>query len=134
MTARASPPSTNESSGERQERTHYENACAMRTLARPRAADRPSGGSPAIIEAIEWLTGDECHELDDAGLVAGLGRRLRTAGLPLDRLTLHLRTLHPELLARTVAWAPGEPVEIHDREHGIEVSAAFAGSALREVM
>lgn len=96
--------------------------------------DRPSGGSPAIIEAIEWLTGDECHELDDAGLVAGLGRRLRAAGLPLDRLTLHLRTLHPELLARTVAWAPGEPVEIHDREHGIEVSAAFAGSALREVM
>ena len=55
-------------------------------------------------------------------------------GLPIDRLTLHLRTLHPEILGRTVAWAPGEAVEIHDREHSIEVSAVFAGSPLRRVM
>ena len=48
-----------------------------------------------ILEIIEWLSGNECHELDDAGLIAGLGRRLTAAGLPLDRLSLHLRTLHP---------------------------------------
>src|SRR5262245_56599900 len=37
------------------------------------------------------------------------------------RLTLHLRTPHPEIFARTAAWASGEPVEIRDPEHGIEV-------------
>jgi adenylate cyclase len=93
-----------------------------------------AAGPSAMIEIIEWLAGDECHETDDAGLAAGLGRRLRKAGLPLDRLTLHLRTLHPEILARTVAWSPGEPVEIRDREHGVEVCAGFADSPIRRVM
>ncbi|OEC94648.1 MULTISPECIES: adenylate/guanylate cyclase domain-containing protein [unclassified Rhizobium] len=78
----------------------------------------------ATLSLIEWLTGDECHALDEAGLVAGLGRRLRAFGLPIDRLTLHLTTLHPEFIGRTFAWAPGEPVEIHDREHGSRLALA----------
>lgn len=91
-------------------------------------------GAAAVLDVIEWLTGNECHELDDAGLVAGLGLRLRTAGLPVDLLTLHLRTLHPEIFGRSVAWTPGEPVEIRDREHGVEMSPMFMGSPLRQVM
>jgi adenylate cyclase len=86
------------------------------------------------LAVIEWLSGDECHELDDAGLIAEFGRRLRKAGLPIDRLTLHLRTLHPEIVGRTIAWAPNEPVEIHDREFGVETSSGFVGSRLQEVM
>src|ERR1044071_9231812 len=93
-----------------------------------------NGGLDPAFDIIEWLSGDDCHRLDDAGLIAGLGSRLREAVIPLDRLTLHLRTLHPEIFARTVAWAPNEPVEIHDRAHGVELSAAFAGSPLRRVM
>ncbi|WP_438754965.1 adenylate/guanylate cyclase domain-containing protein [Pararhizobium sp. O133] len=65
---------------------------------------------------IEWLSGDECHAVDDAGLVSALGKKLRVLGLPLDRITLHLTTLHPDLVGRTLAWGPGEPVEIHDRD------------------
>jgi adenylate cyclase len=109
-------------------------AISNSTGERVRIKDCVLFGAPAILEIIEWLTGDECHEADDAGLAAGLGRRLRGAGLPLDRLTLHMRTLHPEILGRSVAWAPGEPVEIHDREHGIEVAVGFAGSPVRRVM
>ena len=96
--------------------------------------DHASIDPSAVLGIVEWLTGDEFHEVDDAGLIAGLGRRLRYAGLPLDRLTLYLRTLHPEILGRAVAWAPNEPVEVHDREHGIELSAAFTDSPLRRVM
>ncbi|TCL68265.1 adenylate/guanylate cyclase domain-containing protein [Rhizobium sp. BK251] len=86
----------------------------------------------SILAVLEWLAGDECHSIDEAGLVAGLGLRLRQIGLPIDRLTLHLMTLHPEILGRTVAWAPLEPVEIHDRDHGIKLE--FASSALVKVM
>jgi adenylate cyclase len=117
--------------------THHiaEAASATRNAERrSTASDTASTNATAIVGIIEWLTSDECHEADDAALAAGLGRRLRTAGLPLDRLTLHLRTLHPEILGRTVAWAPNEAVEIRDREHGIEVSAGFAGSPVRRVM
>jgi hypothetical protein len=88
----------------------------------------------AMFEIIEWLAGDECHELDDAGLAEGLGRHLRAAELPLDRLTLHLRTLDPEILSRTIAWAPDEPAEIHDRKHGIELLAGFGDSPVRRVI
>jgi adenylate cyclase len=90
--------------------------------------------SHAVLDTIEWLSGNECHELDDAGLIAALGQRLRLIGLPIDRLTLHLRTLHPEILGRTLAWAPNEPVEIHDRTHGIFSVPAFANSPLRQAM
>ncbi|SCB28645.1 adenylate/guanylate cyclase domain-containing protein [Rhizobium hainanense] len=86
--------------------------------------DRGGVNTAATLNLIEWLTGDECHALDEAGLVAGLGRRLQAVGLPVDRLTLHLTTLHPEFIGRTFAWAPGEPVEIHDREHGSRLALA----------
>ena len=88
----------------------------------------------SALEIIEWLASDECHDVDDAGLIAGLGRQLQAAGLPIDRLALHLRTLHPEILGRTVAWSPNEPVEVQDRQHGLEVRAEFVGSPIRHVM
>jgi len=29
-----------------------------------------------LLSVLEWLTGDDCHSLDDPGLIAGLGTRL----------------------------------------------------------
>ncbi|MBB2699538.1 adenylate/guanylate cyclase domain-containing protein [Rhizobium phaseoli] len=106
----------------------------MTTAIHAPAAERQTNpvGTGALLAIIEWLSGDECHALDEAGLVSGLGRRLQALGLPVDRLTLHLMTLHPELVGRTIAWAPGEPVEIHDREHGARV--AISNTPLRKVM
>ncbi|UFX04728.1 adenylate/guanylate cyclase domain-containing protein (plasmid) [Sinorhizobium medicae WSM1115] len=88
----------------------------------------------AISKLIEWLAGDDCHRADDGGLAEGLGQRLRAHGLPLDRLTLHLRTLHPEIFGRSVAWAPSEPVEVREREHGFDRTAGFAGNPIRNAM
>jgi adenylate cyclase len=80
-------------------------------------------GSPGARDIVDWLVGDECRELDLSGLTAGFGARLRTAGLPLDRLALHMRTLHPLIRGRTIAWAPNEPVEFFDVEHGGDTSS-----------
>jgi adenylate cyclase len=103
-------------------------------MVNPNAINPDIHAPASILAIVEWLSSNECHELDDAGLIAGLGRRLRAAGLPVDRISLHLRTLHPELLGRTLAWAPNEPVEIHDREHGVEVSRAFLDSPVAQVL
>lgn len=83
---------------------------------------------------LAWLTGDECHDLDDVAFIDGLGGHLRAVGLPVDRLTLHLRRLHPEFLGRTVAWSPGAAVEITDRAHGADRQAQFLRSPIRHVM
>jgi hypothetical protein len=91
----------------------------------------------ATIDALpipEWLIGEECGALDDAGLIAGLGERLRAMGLPLDRLGLYLRTLHPEYFGRALAWAPGEPVESENRGYGITALRAYAESPVRRAM
>jgi adenylate cyclase len=88
----------------------------------------------AALAVVEWLTGDECHALDNAGFVAALGPRLRGSGMALDRLSLDLRILHPEIRCCTLAWAPGEPIEIHDREHGIERARGFAKNPVLRVM
>jgi adenylate cyclase len=90
--------------------------------------------SSAVLRIIEWLSGDVCHDCSTAELIEGLGERLRSAGLPLDRLVLHLRTLHPEILGRTLAWSPGEAVEVHDRPHGIELTVAFSNSPVWRVI
>jgi adenylate cyclase len=104
--------------------------CGSKTLAN--VSKRNSTEPASLLAVLEWLSGDECHSLDEAGLIAGFGRRLRQMGLPVDRLTLHLMTLHPEIVGRTYAWAPSEPVEIHDREHGMQTT--FAGTALRKAI
>jgi adenylate cyclase len=67
-------------------------------------------------EVIRWLCSDACHDLNDADVISGLGRRLQSLGLPIDRLGLHLRTLHPQILARSIIWSPDEPVQIINRE------------------
>lgn len=84
-----------------------------------------------VAELIEWLSGDECHDATDAAMLSELGRRLCALGLPLDRLSLHLRTLHPQILARTLAWTDGEPVELRDRDNSIERLPFFAGNPIR---
>ncbi len=100
------------------------------------AANPPDGSRvdiSAALESIDWLTSDEAHDLDAQRLVAELGRRLRRIGIPLDRLVLHLRTIHPEIRGRTLAWAPNEEVEIHDRANGFELLAPFASSLLQQI-
>src|SRR6476646_7859097 len=72
------------------------------------------------LEIIEWLASDECHELDAAGLIDRLGAKLSKAGMALHRMVFHLRALHPTVVGRSIAWAPGEPVAFLDHEHGQE--------------
>ncbi len=76
-----------------------------------------------VSDIIEWLASDYSHDLDMAGLLEGLGSRLTKAGIPLDRLVLHLLTIDPEFIARVIAWAPGEPVGTVTRLHGYNESA-----------
>jgi adenylate cyclase len=88
--------------------------------------DANSSVPPDACDLIDWLSGDECHELDLLGLTSGFGLRLRTAGIPLDRMALHMRTLHPLVRGGTIAWAPDEPVRLFQIQHDANRSALIA--------
>jgi adenylate cyclase len=87
-----------------------------------------------LLDLIEWLSGNECRNLDEAGLIRILLARLCALPLPIDCLAFYLRTLHPEIRARIIVGSPEAPIEIHDREHAMPHIAAFTGGPVRQAM
>ena len=69
-----------------------------------------SNGSP-VTNVTSWMERDS---------IDGLGAKLSKAGMALHRIVFHLRALHPTVVGRAIAWAPGEPVAFLDFEHGQE--------------
>ncbi len=83
---------------------------------------------------LAWLSGAEGRTLDETELLAGLGLRLRAAGLPVARLAVLRWTLHPGVLAAAKSWTPDQPIQVYDRAHGFEPPAAFAVSRVHDAL
>ena len=88
----------------------------------------------AAFDLVSWLVDDECQHGTALCLVDGLALRLRDAGLALECLNLHLRTLHPEILAHTVSWRPGAPATELFIDHHHRRAPVYLASPLRRVM
>jgi adenylate cyclase len=91
------------------------------------AADADAG------EIIEWLAGDECHDLDGHGFIEAFGQTLISHGLPLDRLTLHIRALHPMLAMRSLVWERGRSATLVDVKYDAAGSLWLPGGPLDHV-
>ena len=84
---------------------------------------------------IAWLLGEE-------RMLAGrttflfdrFARRLRQAGLPLDRASLHVRQLHPQLVARSFVWdaEAGGATEM-GRRHSSRDAQSYVASPIRPI-
>src|SRR5262245_52796003 len=59
----------------------------------------------------EWLLQEGRFLPDNAEMLAELCERLVAAGLPLDRVSLHLRALHPRYRGVSRVWKPATPIE-----------------------
>jgi len=80
---------------------------------------------------IDWLLseGRFVERLPD--LVGGFAAKLAAEGVPLCRLTLHLRLLHPALRGVTYIWrAGGDGVEEIGRVHGVEETPLYLKSPM----
>ena len=91
----------------------------------------PDEAAPQILE---WLVGDECEHATRLALVALLGTKLRDAGAEVDRLSLYLRTLHPEILAHIVTWTPDHEAAELFVEHDHAQAPIYRDSPFREVL
>src|SRR5687767_2180122 len=88
---------------------------------------------PRIDSIREWILEEGRLIPSTAEFLEGLGDALNRAGIPLLRAPLHVRTLHPQLLATMWVWRRGERGSQIDREHGIEITAAYLQSPIRVV-
>jgi adenylate cyclase len=91
-------------------------------------------GGEAGARAFRWLLNEGRRLRDLAEIVAGLARQLTEGGLPLHRLYLGQRTIHPQMGAIGYLWNPGdETAQMIEREHSITTSAAYLTSPMRRL-
>lgn len=67
---------------------------------------------------VDWLL-DGAPGASPPELMARVGRALREEGIPVDRLSAFVSTLHPSVGGRAFRWTPDAPVEVSDLPHGL---------------
>ena len=88
---------------------------------------------PSLDAVRDWILNEGRLIPGTAEFLEELGRALIAAGVPLLRATLHTRTLHPQVLATIWLWRRGERGTQLDREHGVEITAAYLQSPIRVI-
>jgi adenylate cyclase len=87
-----------------------------------------------IDHAIAWLIDGARDVRLPQDVMAGLGARLLAAGLPLHRVALFVRTLHPNVMGRRFLWRPNAPVVITEGSYDFLTSDTYQKSSVRPVM
>jgi adenylate cyclase len=95
----------------------------------------PSAGMPiAEPPVIAWLLGEGRRIHRDAEFFDELCWRLVGAGLPLSRVNITVRTLHPQILGFAFRWYRQRRVtEVLRVEHGVQNTADYLESPIRPV-
>ena len=100
-------------------------------------ADPPRPGSARGRERVwalaDWLIREGRFLPGNTEVFAGFCERIAAAGIPIDRVSLHLRALHPQYRGVARTWKPGEPIHERLMDHGIEKTAMYLESPVHAV-
>jgi len=78
----------------------------------------------------DWLIDGARSAPTPPQMMAEACERLVRAGLPLWRVGVFVRTLHPDIFGRNFIWRPGAEVEVGTVDFGILDSPEFQSSPL----
>jgi adenylate cyclase len=81
----------------------------------------------------EWLIDGARSTLDPQLALAELCNRLRGCGIPLWRVAVFVRTLHPHVVARRFIWRPAAEVELKEYPFDIIDTGEFRNSPIAHV-
>jgi adenylate cyclase len=81
-------------------------------------------------ELKDWLIGGARSTPNPARVIAETCERLVKAGLPLWRVGIFVRTLHPDIFGRNFIWKPDAEVELGTVDFGIQDTPGFHTSPL----
>jgi adenylate cyclase len=81
-------------------------------------------------ELSDWLIDGARSAANPAIAMEESCERLVEAGIPLWRVGVFVRTLHPEIFGRNFVWKPGSPVEVGTADFGVLDDPGFQVSPL----
>jgi len=107
----------------------------MATSIRLDAPNKPYQSLAWVSDAdAEWLILEAWHLPDTQTLLAALCRRLYARGMPIWRVVMSARAMHPQLFGRTITWDRGCDCTIErERFHGIESTPEYLESPVRAI-
>src|SRR5262249_13803182 len=79
---------------------------------------------------IDWLVGIARGIEAATEFLEAVSERFVAEGVPLERCTIHARTLHPEIYGVTVRWLADRPTGMAPQYHGGTSEAAYLNSAV----
>ena len=68
--------------------------------------------TPDMQKVTDWLIDGARSAANPSRMMAETCERLVAAGLPLWRVGVFMRTLHPDIFGRSFIWRPGAEVEV----------------------
>jgi adenylate cyclase len=86
-----------------------------------------------IRSAVDWLVDGARSKMQAHQVLAELCDRLVGCGIPLWRVAVFVRTLHPHIMGRRFIWRPGADVEVRDAPFDLLETAEFRGSPVAKV-
>lgn len=99
------------------------------------AGNGPAALAPAAVPTVAWLLTEGQRQPTIPALLEAFAAHLCGRGVPLERATLHVRLLHPQIRGMTYLWRADRPgVEALQRAHGIESTPEFMGSPVFSIM
>jgi adenylate cyclase len=82
----------------------------------------------------DWLGQEGRFVTDYVELCTSVAKRLVAAGVPLGRMRVSFRTIHPQMLALSFVWNRDRGHELDRIAHGIQDTDAYLGSPIQHVM
>jgi adenylate cyclase len=83
---------------------------------------------------VDWLIDGAPPSRRPQDAVAELCERLLACGLPLHRVAVFVRTLHPNVMGRRFLWRPAQEVEVSGPPHEYLETEGYLASPIRLVM
>ena len=88
---------------------------------------------PGIRSAVDWLIDGARSAPQPQQVLAQLSERLIACGIPLWRVAVYVRTLHPQVMGRRFLWRPGAEVETSDAPFELLETELFRDSPIARV-
>src|ERR1700731_62430 len=86
-----------------------------------------------IKEIVDWLIDGARSAPQPVQVLAQLSERLVACGIPLWRVAVFVRTLHPQVMGRRFIWRPGTEVEVSEAPFELLESADFLENPIAQV-